>query len=282
MLRNEIEKRLNITRKAIEYYEEKGLINPLRDDNSYRNYSDKDFERLKLINLYRKLDLNVDEIKNLIDGNSDAVFSIIRDREIKNDISNKKNIILNKLVNGGNINEIEEELNVLNNNESIYNKLLTAFPGYLGQCFFIAYRPFLNEKLDDDNKIYFDEFIKYLDSLDSLILSEEEKEFIEKNSSNYNIQVLDEINTNKINAINNIDTWLKENNDLIEEYEKFKNSEEYKNSLLNSINEKVRKFMVENNYYEIAIPLIRKFSKSYDEYYKKVELANLKYLEKQK
>lgn len=37
--------------------------------------------------------------------------------------------------------------------------------------------------------------------------------------------------------------------------------------------------MIDNRYYEIAIPLIRKFSKSYDEYYKKLSKANENYLE---
>ena len=36
--------------------------------------------------------------------------------------------------------------------------------------------------------------------------------------------------------------------------------------------------MEENDYYEVAIPLIRKFSKSYDEYYKKLLKANEQYL----
>ena len=36
--------------------------------------------------------------------------------------------------------------------------------------------------------------------------------------------------------------------------------------------------MKENQYYEIAIPLIRKFSKSYDEYYKKLLKANEQYI----
>ena len=34
-----------------------------------------------------------------------------------------------------------------------------------------------------------------------------------------------------------------------------------------------------NLYYETAIPLIRKFSKNYDDYYQKLLIANDKYLE---
>ena len=38
------------------------------------------------------------------------------------------------------------------------------------------------------------------------------------------------------------------------------------------------KFMIDNKYYEIGIPLIRKFSKSYNEYYEKLLKANEQFL----
>lgn len=47
---------------------------------------------------------------------------------------------------------------------------------------------------------------------------------------------------------------------------------------MKSIQYKLKKFMQENNYYEKAIPLIRKFSKSYDAYYEKLLKANEEYL----
>ena len=49
MLRNEIQEKTGLTRKAIDYYEEKGLIKPVKLGNGYRDYSDKDLEILKEI-----------------------------------------------------------------------------------------------------------------------------------------------------------------------------------------------------------------------------------------
>lgn len=37
--------------------------------------------------------------------------------------------------------------------------------------------------------------------------------------------------------------------------------------------------MIENDYYQIALPLIRQFSKSYDDYYKKLLESNKYFLE---
>ena len=49
MLRSEIQKETGLTRKAIEYYEDKGLIHPQKSENGYRDYSTEDLEILKKV-----------------------------------------------------------------------------------------------------------------------------------------------------------------------------------------------------------------------------------------
>ena len=63
-----------------------------------------------------------------------------------------------------------------------------------------------------------------------------------------------------------IDIYHTVNKDIISQYQKYKNSYEYQNSPMKVIQDKLQKYMIDNKYYETAIPLIRKFSKSYDEY----------------
>ena len=87
------------------------------------------------------------------------------------------------------------------------------------------------------------------------------------------------MNKSKIEAVENSEKWLEENKDIISQYQKYKNSDEYKNSPMKVIQDKLQKYMIDNKYYEIAIPLIRKFSKNYDDYYQKLLTANDKYLE---
>lgn len=43
--------------------------------------------------------------------------------------------------------------------------------------------------------------------------------------------------------------------------------------------DQLQKYTQDNKYYEIAIPLIRKMSRSYDEYYQKLLVTNNKYIE---
>lgn len=49
MLLNEIAKETGMTKRAVKYYEEKGLLSVHKDGNGYRNYSPQDVETLKIL-----------------------------------------------------------------------------------------------------------------------------------------------------------------------------------------------------------------------------------------
>ena len=66
MLINQIAKKCNITKKAVQYYVETGLLNPKILENGYKDFSEEDVNLLKKVVLYRKLGLSVGDIKNVI------------------------------------------------------------------------------------------------------------------------------------------------------------------------------------------------------------------------
>ncbi len=278
MLRNEVQDKTNLSRKAIEYYEEKGLIHPIKLENGYRDYSDEDVEVLKKISLLRNLGLSISEIALYIDSKEEALASILRRKEHELDICEKRKNVLKLIVKGESVDLINDELAIIEAQETIYDKLIRIFPGYFGQLIFSSYKIFLNESLNKDEEAAFNEYIKFLDSLPNFELSKEEKDYIEAISSSFDMKTLDDLNKGKLIAIENSKTWLEENEDYIKAYKEYKNTDEYKNGLMKSIQDKLKKFMQENNYYEKAIPLIRKFSKSYDAYYEKLLKANEEYL----
>ena len=113
---------------------------------------------------------------------------------------------------------------------------------------FAAYQPFLNEPLEDDGKDSFYKYIAYLDRLPAFGLTEEEKKYIEKISSPFDMKTLKDINQAKLDAIESFEKWMKDNEDAISNYESYKNSEEYQNSMMKQIQEKLKNFMKENQY----------------------------------
>lgn len=278
MLRSEIQKETGLTRKAIEYYEDKGLIHPQKSENGYRDYNIKDLEILKKVSIFRKLGMSISDIYQCISSGGDSLSSVLREKQHQLDLDEKRKSILEMIVRGESKELINDKVLLLEMEETIYEKLEIAFPGYFGQMLFIAYQPFLNEPLENDVKVSFYKYIDYLDRLPSFELTEEEKKYIEKISSPFDMKTLKDVNQAKVDAIENPEKWMKDNEDVISQYESYKNSEEYQNSMMKQIQDKLKNFMKENQYYEIAIPLIRKFSKSYDNYYKKLLKANKEYL----
>lgn len=58
-----------ISEQNIRYYEKQGLLAPSRNHgNSYREYNDENIKRLKMIRLFRKLDMPVSEIRRMFNG----------------------------------------------------------------------------------------------------------------------------------------------------------------------------------------------------------------------
>lgn len=282
MLRSEIQNKTGLTRKAIEYYEEKGLINPQKTENGYRDYSDNDLEVLIKVSLFRKLGISVTEIEDYLYTGISSLSSVLRRKQHQLDVEQKRKEVLELVVKGESQELINEKIKLIEAEESIYVRLERLFPGYFGQMIFAAYQPFLNESLGKDEEEAFEKYVDYLDNLPSLQLSKDEQDYIEKISSTFDMQTLNKVNEDKINAIENVEEWLKENDNAISQYEEYKNSEEYQNSLMKKIQDKLQNFMKDNKYYEIAIPLIRKFSKSYNEYYEKLLRANEIYLDMKK
>lgn len=278
MLRNEVQEKTNLSRKAIEYYEEKGLVHPKKLENGYRDYSNGDVEVLKKISLLRNLGLSISEIALYLDSKEEVLASILRRKEHELDICEKRKNVLNLIVKGESMDLINEELAIIDAQETIYDKLIRIFPGYFGQLIFSSYKIFLNESLNKDEEAAFNEYIKFLDSLPNFELSKEEKDYIEAISSSFDMKALDDVNKEKLLAVENAETWLEDHKDYIKAYKEYKNTDEYKNSLIKLIQDKLKMFMQENNYYEKAIPLIRKFSKSYNAYYEKLLKANEEYL----
>ncbi|MEW5830251.1 MAG: heavy metal-responsive transcriptional regulator [Chloroflexota bacterium] len=63
----ELAKITGVSAKTIRYYEEIGLLPaPARGENNYRQYDERDVERLRLVAGARRLDLSLEEIREIL------------------------------------------------------------------------------------------------------------------------------------------------------------------------------------------------------------------------
>ena len=63
----QVEELVGITKKNIRFYEEQGLLNVERADNGYREYCTEDVIRLQKIKLFRKMDISIEEMRNIFE-----------------------------------------------------------------------------------------------------------------------------------------------------------------------------------------------------------------------
>lgn len=60
---SEVVKILDMSKKSIEIYEKNGLISPKKDESGYRIYGEKELNILKKVQMLRKMDFSISEIK---------------------------------------------------------------------------------------------------------------------------------------------------------------------------------------------------------------------------
>ena len=97
MKTHDVEEQLGITKQALIYYEKEGLIDPIRDKNNYRQYSQNDIEILQVILLLRSFEISIDEIKLILSNKL----------SIRNCLETKQNYLKNEK---DKIEKIEEKI----------------------------------------------------------------------------------------------------------------------------------------------------------------------------
>ncbi len=142
---NEIAKELNITKRAIKFYEEKGLIKVAKDNNGYRNYSECDVEVLRMISIYRKLGISISDIKKLLEKeDTDILTNILENKERELSLKKTEYEELKKFVSTGKVNNIGEEIQY----ETIGEAIKDAVPGFYGYYFLNHFQPYLQGRIE--------------------------------------------------------------------------------------------------------------------------------------
>ena len=163
MLLNEIIKEVGMTKRAIKYYEEKGLLSVKKDNNGYRNYTKEDVEILKKISVYRKLGIGIDDIKKLLETNDRQILLNIYHQKLKE--NQAQEIELNALkdfIENGDPNKVNELLDY----ETIENAIVSMLPEEEWADYLIShFKPFLNVRIKTpEQKEAFQNILEYCEN----------------------------------------------------------------------------------------------------------------------
>lgn len=93
MKTNEVCDILNMTKKTIYYYEECGLILPNRDENGYRDFTKRDIQCLRFIQILRNMNVSIEDIKGILNGKISLIDCLEEQKaKINDQIDNLLNI----------------------------------------------------------------------------------------------------------------------------------------------------------------------------------------------
>jgi len=273
-----------LTKKAVEYYERRGLISPEIGGNGYRNYSEKDIAALKEIGALRKLGIGIAEIKDILESsNKSAALVKIKHRidlELEKAAARKE--CLERLIKNYDIERAIADIeNDIEKNFTIKEKMLQAFPGAYGTYLFMHFGHFLDGKIDTEEKERaYNKIVEYLDQVQDMEFPEELEKFLEEGFGRLEADIMESVNSSLMDSINDVDKYIEENRESIEKYLEFINSEEYKNSPAYKMKKLLMEFQQNSGYYDVFIENLKTLSDSYRGYLEKLHAANKVFLEK--
>ena len=267
------------TKKAIEYYCLKGLLNPQSSENGYRDFSKEDVVCLKKISLLRSLGVSVEEIRELLNRNDSTVFQrVIEEQETMLQRRKEQNELLKELAESMDWNTVQRKAAAAENRQSVTERLTKAFPGFWGKYLSLHFSRFLQDPVqteDQENALH--EICEYLDSVEFEIPEELESEFDEMNSDTGHM-VQCRADEALAEAVKDPEGWLKNNKEIIDRYNELQKTDEYRNSAGFRMMELLRKLNQDNGYNTVFIPAMRRLSSAYDEYMNKLQKANQVFL----
>lgn len=221
---HEIVQKTGLTKKAINYYEQKGLITPEHNsENGYRVFSERDLKNLALIALLRQLEIPVEKIRPVLEEKI-AMSDLLGQRlqAIATDVESlkaEKQIIAAALdkeqsapiaaAAPESIIALKDEimLNQFKRQNVIRSQWQKIFPGSLGRLFSLIYSAHLAEPIDTPEKREaWQALVAHLDQIEEIDLPEDVRQFLDSQmfqshlrelESDYSVGILHFANLNK-------------------------------------------------------------------------------------
>ena len=278
MLINEAARKCGITKKAVQYYVEQGLVDPKVLENGYRDFSEEDTKVLKRVVLYRKLGLSIREIRRVLEDRGE-ISGIFYQRELELEQEKVKQEWLKRLAAGEAIEDLEPEIDPLSSNTIIIQKLGELFPGYYGKIIRLHFSRYLTGKVEtEEQKKAFHQIIEFFDRVPEIRLPDDLREYLdacmEEGSGEEETERVRRVLQEQEYALQNLDEFVRNHKKVLDDYQKYRQTEEYQNSPACRLMETMKQICAANGYDDTFIPAMRKLSPLYNEYYEQLLKAN--------
>jgi len=180
---------------------------------------------------------------------------------------------------GAEIENLKNKINTIDSKSIIIKRLLRMFPSYYGKLLSLHFSGYLAGKIETEEQMKaFQEIIEFFDNVPDLELSIELQKILDEYSTEDDVEKSEAIFKELHDAIQDINEYVKNNKEMLDEYHKFKQTDTYKSSPAYQLMEAMKEFCTTSGYYEVFIPAMRKLSPTYDAYYAQLLKANEEFM----
>lgn len=280
MLVNEVCKECNLTKKAVEYYIEQGLVAPSVRENGYRDFSDADVTRLKKISVLRGLGLSVADIEGVLAKQGVSLNNISGQKLREITVLQEKQKLLQELAKTQDWDSVQEKLLQIQRRQSVLERMRNAFPGYYGNFICQHFAPYLGEPVrTEEQQEAFDTIIAFLGGI-RFQIPDDLQAYYDEVTMSVDDAVAENASASVRSAVCDFENYMDENRDVIETCMAYKQSEEYKASQAYRLEETLKQFNSTSGYSDIFIPAMCRLSESYRAHYEMLQRANEKLLQR--
>lgn len=271
----EVCRHLNITRKAVEYYIEQGLLRPSVLENGYRQFSQENIEQLRKITILRKLGLGISQIRSVL---SETNLTYLRKELIQQELQmsneNERLAILRELSQSGDWKEAETKLETLDQKTSVSEKIMDAFPNDFGLFIVLHFSHFFPVDIQSESQqSAYEEIINYLDDTTSLEIPVEWSNWMNEHQSEFSVTDWRQLSADMVDAARHPEAFWEKHQQPISTYLEYKQSEAYLQSSAFQMQQLLQRWQQESGYHERFIPALKRLSPAYSEYVQQLEQA---------
>ncbi|WP_157794116.1 MerR family transcriptional regulator [Paenibacillus donghaensis] len=268
-----------ITKKAINYYEQQGLLALAADESGYREFGEQEVRTLKEITLLRRLGMSVAEVKAVLESDDQHQalmnYRAIKEAQVRQVQAERE--ALNYLLESGSSLEaafapLEQ---ILDQHARIKDKLLLAFPGDFGKYLRLHFGRFLNERLDSAEKLAaYSAVVEFLDRTAELQFPAELQQYFAEAGGPASEEHQEAINLDYLAAIKDAPSFIQAHRRELEPYLEYRSSAEYKETPAYRMRQLLLEFQQSSGYYDIFVANLQILSSSYREFQQQLQKAN--------
>lgn len=255
-----------LTKKALLYYEEAGLIHPRVEENGYRDYTPADVERLSRVAVLRQCGLSVAEIQSALDGGDLAECARRRRNALCE--AGERLSVLDQLARSGDWAQAARQLETLARRQSVLERMEVCFPGFCGRYLRAHFGPFLRGRIETkEQQEAMETVISFWDQLDIPPELQDACEAVEFPGD------AEALSRGMRDAVEDLDAFFADHQAYLAWYAQYRQSEAFRQSPAYRFKTALEALLRQSGYNEVFLPAMERLSPDYAAYRQKLRDA---------